>query len=255
MNPSLQIGPLSLHFYGLILGIAILVAVATAKVQAKRENFPQGIVDDAAIFLIIPVILGARAYHVLDYWEYYSKNISQIFFIWQGGIGIIGAILAGIVTILLYSKWRQVNFLKLTDIAAPAVAAGQSIGRIGNFLNSEGFGPPTNLPWGVFIPESVRPANWANFTHFHPTFFYEAAGDFLIFLTLFLLPTKKTGVKFSLYLILYSVLRFSLEFLRFDTWQLGILKVAQLISLVGVFAGLVVFSKVTRLAWTLKFST
>ena len=129
MNPSLQIGGVTLYFYGLILSLAILVSFLTAKFLAKKEKFPADKVDEVAILLIIPVIFGARIYHVAHFWDYYSKNLPEIFFIWQGGIGIIGAIMAGIITLFAYSKLKKLNFLRLTDLAAPALSLGQSIGR------------------------------------------------------------------------------------------------------------------------------
>lgn len=255
MNPNFQIGPVSFYFYGLILGLATFLSVLVAKFQARIAGFSQQVIDEVILILIIPTILGARVYHVLDYWNYYSKNWTQIFYLWQGGIGIIGAILAGLVTLFIYSKFCKFNFLKLADIAAPAVAIGQSVGRLGNFVNSEGFGPPTNLPWGVYIETSTRPEIFAKFEKFHPTFFYESLGDFLIFMILVLTPTKKAGSKFALYLILYSALRFGLEFLRIDTWQVGIIKVAQVIAAAGFVAGFMVLFCVTKLKWTFKFST
>lgn len=249
MNPGFQVGPVSFHYYGLILGLAILISFLTAKIVATRQKFPQNIIEELAIILIIPVILGARAYHVLHNWGFYAKNPVQIFFIWQGGIGVIGAIMAGITTLFIYSKLKKLDFLVLADLTTPALALAQAIGRFGNFVNSEAFGPPTNLPWGIYIDPVRRPENLANFSNFHPTFFYEAIGDFLIFLIVIFLPGKLAGVKFALYLILYSILRAGLEFLRIDTWQVGIIKVAQLFSIIGFLAGATILIK---LKWTSK---
>lgn len=251
--PGFQIGPFSFHYYGLILGAAIIGAFLTAKFFATRENLSQEIVDEASAILIIPVVLGSRIYHVLHYWGYYSVNLVQIFYIWQGGIGIIGGILAGIATLYIFSIIRKLDFLKLADLASSALALGQSIGRIGNFINIEGFGPPTNLPWGVFVPQLKRPERFLNFSHFHPTFFYESLGDFLIFLILVFFPAKKPGTKFAAYLILYSTLRAGLEFLRIDTWQFGIIKVAQLAAICGFSAGLVVLVKIAKPSWIGRF--
>lgn len=246
MNPGFQIGGVTLYFYGLILSLATLLAFLTAKFLAYREKFPQDTIDEAAIVLIIPVIFGARIYHLAHFWDYYSENLAQIFFIWQGGTGIIGGIVGGILALFLYSKLKKLPFLKLTDLAAPALALGQSLGRIGNFVNREGFGSPTNLPWGVFITPEKRPENFANLSHFHPTFFYESLGVFLIFLVLIILPFKKTGSRTGVYLISYSILRFGLEFFRIDTWQVGIIKIAQIISVAGLLAGVTIFAKISQ---------
>ena len=245
--PGFYIGPLFFHYYGLILGAAILAAFLTAKFFASRENLPQEIVDTAAVILIVPVVLGSRIYHVLHFWGYYSVNLVQIFYIWQGGIGIIGGILAGGLTLYIFSGIRKLDFLKLADLASLVLVLGQSIGRIGNFINIEGFGPPTNLPWGVFVPQLKRPERFLNFSHFHPTFFYESLGDFLIFLILVFLPAKKPGTKFAAYLILYSTLRAGLEFLRIDTWQFGIVKVAQLIAVFGFLAGIAILFRTRKI--------
>ena len=125
--------------------------------------------------------------------------------------------------------------LRLLDLAAPAVALAQAIGRWGNFVNYEAFGPPANLPWAISIPEEVRPTQFLTFEKFHPAFLYESVANFLIFIILMVAAAKvrqKPGFVFALYVMLYSITRLLIENFRLNTWVIANFKVAQIISFV-----------------------
>ena len=267
---SIEIGPLSFHLYGLIIAFAIFCGWYLAKNRAKIYKIPQKIFDDP--ILLIPLVLsivGARLYHVLDLWSYYGRNLVKIVEIQNGGLGIWGGILGMLLGFLIVAKVKKLDFLKSLDLAAPSIILGQSIGRFGNFINQEGFGPPTNLPWGVFIDPQNRPTQHLLNTRFHPTFFYEAALNFLFFLILLFLSLprqpkagpplaekressigfsiksrmtlKRPGQVFALYLVFYSVVRFITEFWRIDTATIGQLKIAHLISICIFILGIWLF--------------
>lgn len=229
------IGPFFFHFYGLIIASSIALGWIIARSRSHLYRIPKKLFDDP--ILLIPLILGllgARAYHVVDYWKIYSQNPSAIVAIQNGGLGILGGLIGIFVGFWLVAKIRNISFLSLLDLISPSVILGQAIGRIGNYINQEGFGPPTNLPWGVYIDPSQRPLQYESATRFHPTFFYEALIDFFVFLLLVNLSKKitKSGQIFALYLILYSIIRFIVEFWRIDTARIGEIKVAQLLSII-----------------------
>lgn len=207
-------------------------------------KIPKQIFEDP--LLTAPLILGiagARIYHVLDYWHLYSKDLISVFSIARGGLGIWGGLLGALLGFWIVAKIRKINVFAALDLVSPSLLLGQAVGRIGNYINQEGFGPPTSKPWGVFISEQNRPAQYRQFSHFQPTFFYEATIDFVFFLLL-LYFSKRLMIKgqlFALYLIFYSTGRFIVEFWRIDTATIGTIKVAHLLSLVTFVLGVTIF--------------
>ena len=149
----IEAGPLTFHTYGFVIALAIFSGWYLAKKRAKIYRIPQKIFDEP--ILLIPLalsIIGARLYHVLDLWSYYGRNLVDIVKIQNGGLGIWGGILGMFLGFLIVVKVKKLDFLKSLDLAAPSIILGQAIGRFGNYINQEGFGPPTNLPWGVPKP-------------------------------------------------------------------------------------------------------
>jgi phosphatidylglycerol:prolipoprotein diacylglycerol transferase len=197
-----------IHPYGLLITIAIFLGF---KYFQRHTHLSEKLQEDLFLGLFLVSLFGARLYHVLDYWSYYSQNLAQSFAVWQGGLGIFGAIIAGFIYLLIFCKKYHLSIQKLlTQIATP-LALIQSMGRWGNFFNHEVYG-----------------------SRGEPVWLYESIGCFLLFL--FLHFHKKNQLSF--YLIGYGLLRFFLEFLRTDTWQISNLKIAQLISLVFIAIGI-----------------
>ena len=240
----IEIGPLNFHAYGFIIVLSIFVGWYLAKKRAKIYRIPQKIFDDP--ILLIPLalsIIGARLYHVLDLWSYYGRNLADIIKIQNGGLGIWGAISGMLLGFLIVAKVKNLDLLKSLDLAAPSVILGQAIGRFGNYINQEGFGPPTNRPWGVFIDPQNRPTQYLLYTRFHPTFFYEALLNLICFILLLYLACKIKikGQVFALYLIFYSVARTISEFWRIDTWVVDGIKIAYIFSLAAFICGVGLF--------------
>ncbi|MBE9219852.1 prolipoprotein diacylglyceryl transferase [Dolichospermum flos-aquae] len=242
-----KLGPIVIRWYGLLIATAVLIGVTLSQYLAKRRHVNPDLLNDLSIWLVIASIPAARLYYVLFQWSEYSQHPEKIIAIWEGGIAIHGAILGGVVAALIFAKLNQISFWQLTDLVAPSLILGQAIGRWGNFFNSEAFGRPTNLPWKLYIPPERRPLDLVNFEYFHPTFLYESLWNFMVFallLTLFFRalsqkPRLKVGTLFLVYSVAYSLGRFWIEGLRMDSLMLGPLRMAQMVSLGGMFLGLV----------------
>jgi phosphatidylglycerol---prolipoprotein diacylglyceryl transferase len=242
-----QIGNFTLRWYGLLIAAAVLIGVNLSIYLAKKRQLSGDLVGDLSIWLVLAAIPCARLYYVLFKWDYYGQHPQEIVAIWQGGIAIHGAILGGTLAAWIFAKIKQVNFWELADVVAPSLVLGQAIGRWGNFFNSEAFGAPLagDWPWKLYIPSSRRPAEYLDQEYFHPTFLYESLWNLGVFGILMLLFQRslrsrkplKNGSLFMIYLITYSLGRLWIEGLRTDSLMLGGLKMAQVISLVGMGIG------------------
>ncbi|BAZ69166.1 MAG: prolipoprotein diacylglyceryl transferase [Pelatocladus maniniholoensis HA4357-MV3] len=246
-----KLGPITIRWYGLLIASAVLIGVTLSQYLAKRRNVNPELLSDLSIWLVIGAIPAARLYYVLFEWPEYAQHPERIIAIWQGGIAIHGAILGGLLAALIFAKLKRMSFWQLADLVAPSLILGQAIGRWGNFFNSEAFGAPTDLPWKLYIPPERRPPDLANFEYFHPTFLYESLWDLMVFALLMTLffrglrgkPRLKTGTLFMVYLLTYSLGRLWIEGLRTDSLMLGPLRIAQVVSLIGIILGL------SGLAW------
>ncbi len=245
-GPTLvKLGPITIRWYGLLIASAVLIGVTLSQYLAKRRNVNPELLSDLSIWLVIGAIPAARIYYVIFQWAEYAKHPERILAIWQGGIAIHGAILGGTLAALIFAKLKQISFWQLADLVAPSLILGQAIGRWGNFFNSEAYGSPTNLAWRLYIPPERRPSEFPNVAYYHPTFLYESLWDlgvFALLLTLFFRglqgkPRLKVGTMFLTYLPAYSLGRFWIEGLRTDSLMLGPLRIAQVISLIGVALG------------------
>lgn len=215
-----HIGPLTIHYYGLIMALAAASGFYLAIKRAPQFGVEAKQAEDILFWVIIGGFIGARIYHVLSSAGYYYQNPIDIFKIWNGGLSIYGAILGGILTLWAIKRLSTIHYppFTLLDWLAPSVVLGQIIGRFGNLFNYEAFGYPTNLPWKMFVPEIFRPIQFASSAFFHPWFLYEALGNVIIlFFLLKIHKSKAAGEVVFLYLLLYNCLRFALEFLRIDS--------------------------------------
>ncbi len=246
---QINLGPFTFHLYGLIIGLAIFIGWYISKKRAKLYKIPENKLEN--YLLVIPLLfalIAARAYHVIDYWGVYSQNPISILYFQNGGLGIWGAIIGAIIGLFLFCKIKKLDFLKILDLFAPSLVLGQAIGRFGNYINQEGFGPPTNLPWKVYIEPLNRPLSYLSEKYFHPTFFYEAILNFISFLILITIAKKlrKPGQVFAIYLILYSLSRLITEHFRIDTWSINGFKVSYLFSIFGFIVGVFIYTYISK---------
>jgi phosphatidylglycerol:prolipoprotein diacylglycerol transferase len=240
---ALQIGTLSIRWYGLLIASAIILGTVLAQKLAERKNIDPELVGDLAIWVVVLAIPFARFYYVLFEWSrFQNQEWYKVFAIWEGGIAIHGAIIGGAIAATVFSKRHQISTWMMTDIFMPAVILGQAIGRWGNFFNSEAFGAPTDLPWKLFIPTDRRPVEFINESYFHPTFLYESVWNLGVFAILifafFKFPKLRIGTITMLYAIAYSLGRFWIEGLRTDSLMVFGLRTAQMISLGAIGVGI-----------------
>lgn len=216
-----EAGPIALRYYGLFIALAIVVGTWLASRELDRKGYDPTAALDSLFFVIPPGFVGARLYHVITDWGLYSDNFTGVFEVWNGGLGIYGAVAGGFLGALAFCWWRQISVLEFADAAAPGLIIGQAIGRWGNYFNQELFGRPTNLPWGIRIAEENRPFGFEEVEVFHPTFLYESLWNLAVGLVLLWIARRfagwlMAGDLFLIYVSLYSVGRFFVEALRID---------------------------------------
>jgi prolipoprotein diacylglyceryl transferase len=241
-----HIGPLPIRAYALciIAGIIVAMIIATRRWRARG-----GTADSMELMVVVGVpfgIVGARLYHVItDYQLYFGpgRHPLNALKIWEGGLGVWGAIAFGVLGGYLVARRRRIAFPAVLDAVAPAILVAQAIGRLGNWFNQELFGRPTTLPWALEIAPQYRPEGYEQFATFHPTFLYEmlwnlAAAGLLVWLDRkFRLGHGKV---FALYVLLYTAGRFWIEALRIDTVnEIGGFRLNNYTALIGFIAALV----------------
>ncbi|PIS21717.1 prolipoprotein diacylglyceryl transferase [candidate division WWE3 bacterium CG_4_10_14_0_2_um_filter_42_7] len=249
MISSFRVGPLNFQIYGMFLLFAVWAGLFLTERRFRKVKEDPEELWRLSLWVIPFGIFGARIYHLVNYFEFYRENPGLMFAVWDGGMGIFGALLGGLAGLflgLLVFK-KKINFARYLDLLTPAIPLAQAIGRFGNYFNRELFGSPTNLPWGIYIPYLQRPQNYLNQEKFHPLFFYESAYSLLVLFLLLFLEKKfrrVDGSLFFLYLLLYGVGRFLLEGLRLNNWKVGGVAVASLFSLglIGASLGFFVFN-------------
>lgn len=251
MDPiAITIGPFSIHWYGLLIVTGVLAAAYIATVEARRRGDDPEHVWNGLILCLIFGIIGARLYHVFSTpsdgslgWWYYRNNPIAILKIWEGGLGIYGAVFGGAFGLWLYTRFAKLSFLRWADAAAPGLLLAQAIGRWGNFINKELYGPPTDLPWGIYIPPEKRLPGLEAYERFHPVFLYESLFCLLGFILFMVFarrwaPKLRDGDVFLAYLIYYPFGRIFIEMLRPDAWKVGGIAAAQLVALACILVAI-----------------
>jgi prolipoprotein diacylglyceryl transferase len=248
----LQLGPLNLRWYGLLLALAVVLGIRVTQFEFARRGVDESLVGAVAIWAVPLGLVGARLYHVATDWAAFSGHVERIPAIWQGGLGIYGAVAGG--ALGAYVGGRRIGFPwpTLFDCIAPALAVAQALGRFGNYFNQELFGRPSSLPWALRIDLPHRPPGYELYATFQPTFLYESLWDLLVFAVLLAVARRRWrayagGALFALYLALYSLGRFFVEGLRIDpAHHLGPLRLNQVVSGVIAVLAAVAFAALRR---------
>ncbi|OIK16378.1 prolipoprotein diacylglyceryl transferase [Bacillus sp. MUM 116] len=246
LNPiAFTLGPIQVHWYGIIIGSGLALALFLAIREGNRRGLPKDTFADLMLWAIPIAIISARIYYVIFEWKYYAQHPSEIPAIWNGGIAIHGALIGSVITTYVFAKKRGISFWKITDIAAPSLILGQAIGRWGNFMNQEAHGREVSRSFleSLHLPDFIINQMYINGSYYHPTFLYESVWDFIGFILLMLLRrvNLRRGELFLSYVIWYSIGRFFVEGMRTDSLMLtSTLRMAQMISIVLVIGALVI---------------
>jgi phosphatidylglycerol:prolipoprotein diacylglycerol transferase len=236
LNPiAFSLGPISVHWYGIIIGTGLALALYLAIREGNRRGLPKDTFADLMLWAIPIAIISARIYYVIFEWKYYANHPSEIPAIWNGGIAIHGALIGSVLTTYVFARKRGISFWKIADIAAPSIILGQAIGRWGNFMNQEAHGDVVTRPFleNLHLPEFIINQMNIKGTYYQPTFLYESIWDIVGFILLILLRrvNLRRGEMFLSYVIWYSIGRIFVEGLRTDSLMIGSLRMAQLISI------------------------
>jgi len=216
---TLDVGPITIHMYGLMLLAGIAACIWLTGVRWVRRGGEWDLIFRVAVWGVGAGIVGARLYHVATSWDELPDEWWGVFAVWEGGLGIWGGIAAGVLVGSIIARRSGASSLALLDAAAPGLLVAQAIGRVGNWWNQELFGEPTELPWALEIDPARRPDDYLLAETFHPTFLYEGLWNLFAAGLLLLLDRRfrfRPPALFALYVALYTGFRLYLETLRAD---------------------------------------
>ena len=246
---ALQLGPITIGWYGLCYAIGLAVAYIVLTRLARVAGEDPELVGNGIVIISIAALIGGRLYHVIDQWALYANDPLKIILPPYSGLGVYGGIVTGTLAAWWYVRRHGVSFPRWADIVAPALFVMQAIGRWGNYFNQELYGPPTTQPWGIPIDCAHRLQVYAcdvlpASTRFHPLFLYESLSGlvgaaFLVFLGYRLRSRLRPGDLLLIFFIWYGATRFALEFLRAGNWTFLGIPTAQIVSLAFIAVGVV----------------
>lgn len=235
----------NVYYYSLCILLGVVVAYILITREGKKQGLPKEFISDLIFYTLIIGILGARVYYCVFNLDYYLANPSEILKIYNGGLAIHGGVIAGLIFVYFYTKKKNVSFIKILDIVAPAVIIAQSFGRWGNFFNQEAHGGITtyqNLK-NMHIPEFIINGMHIEGKYYYPTFFFESIWCLIGFIILMIARKNKNlrkGFQIGFYFIWYGIGRFFIEALRTDSLMFFNLKIAQIVSLIGIIIGIII---------------
>ena len=241
----LSIGNFHIYCYSVLIATGIIIGLYLLMKEASKQNISKDTIIDIAFYTIIWGIVGARIYYVIFNIKPYLSNPISILYVWEGGLAIYGAIIAGFITLVYQTKKKNIALGKLTDMIVPSLILAQAIGRWGNFFNQEAHGGIVTLEFlkKIHIPNFIIKGMYINGNYYHPTFFYESIWCLLGFILLViirrLLKNSKDGTLTFIYLIWYGIGRFFIEGLRTDSLYLGIFRISQIVSIVIIIIGVI----------------
>jgi phosphatidylglycerol:prolipoprotein diacylglycerol transferase len=238
MNPTaFSIGGFDVRWYGILIATGMTLGILIANYNCKWREVDYDNLLNIVLISIPMGIIGARLYYVAFEFENYKNNIIEAFNIRHGGLAIHGGLIFALITALIYTKIKKLNFIKFADVAAPSIILAQALGRWGNFFNQEAHGDTVSYEFIKHFPMFIQNGMNIEGVYYNPTFLYESTWNIIVFIILMILlrKNKKNGVVFFTYIGLYSIGRFFIEGLRTDSLMLGNKIVAQIISFIGNF--------------------
>lgn len=246
-----------IYWYGIFIGLGVILGVLLALHEAKRTGQNPDTYLDFIIYAMIVAIIGARLYYVIFSWDFYSQHPEKIFAIREGGLAIYGGIIGGVLTAIVYSRWKKKSFWVMADTMAPSLILGQMLGRWGNFFNKEAFGGYTDNLFAMRyqlsqvrasdvstdILQNLVTVNGVEYIQVHPTFLYESLWSLCVFIILLILQRKKkfNGQVCAMYFFGYALGRVWIEGLRTDQLCIGSVPVSQALSAALIVVSVVLY--------------
>lgn len=244
---AISIFEIKLYSLCIIAGIAYVAWVAGERAKSYKQLSAIK-VDELLLAVVIPGLIGARAFYVFEFWSYYQQYPQEILAVWNGGLSIFGALAGGLVALIVYTRVNKINTLMLTDLIIMHLPLAQILGRYGNFANQEHYGPETSVPWAIFIDATGK--------FHHPAFLYEQLGNLVLYLILFSVYKRNKlhsgGLLTATYLVGYGGVRFIIDIFRTDDRVSLGLTVAQIIAVGFVIFGLGFIIFTNRKRWITK---
>jgi phosphatidylglycerol:prolipoprotein diacylglycerol transferase len=247
----LDLGFIQIYWYSVCIVIGMMVGMYLVYSESQKKKISENLITNLIFYTVIISIIGARLYYVVFKWDYYSKNLLEIFEIWNGGLAIHGAIITGGLFLIYYTRKHKIDTLKILDICCVGLIIGQVFGRWGNFFNQEAYGAEVSLSFlkSLHLPGFIIDGMHINGSYYHPTFLYESLWCIIGFIFLIIYRKRryiKTGQVFGIYCMWYSLGRFFIEGLRTDSLMLGSIKMAQIVSIGMFLVGLFFFIRRLR---------
>lgn len=242
MNPiAFQIGTFEVRWYGILIALGVIAAIMLTSYNCKKKGIDFETILDG-FFIAFPIsIIGARMYYVAFEFENYN-NLMDMFNIRNGGLAIHGGLIGGFLAVFIFAKVRKISILKNLDVVAPGIILAQAIGRWGNFMNGEAHGGPVSIEFISKFPGFIQKGMNINGIYYHPTFLYESIWNIIVCVILLMVLYKKNekhdGIVIASYISLYSLGRVFIEGLRTDSLMIGTFRIAQLMSITGILAGI-----------------
>jgi prolipoprotein diacylglyceryl transferase len=217
---QIDIGPLSIHFYGVLIGIGALLAIAIGRRRYAALGGDPDLIDRIGVVAVLAGLVGARLGYVTTHLSNYSGRPFAVLFVWEGGLAIFPGLALGFAAGIWYARRLGMPIMPTLDAMVPGIPLAQAFGRWGNYFNQELYGTPSTLPWALEVEPAYRVPEYAEFSTFHPTFLYESLLNLLLFVTLLWIGRRKSLRQGSIvwaYLVGYGAIRFCVELLRTDT--------------------------------------
>ena len=238
MNPTaFNMFGIEIKWYGIMIATGLMLGILAAKYTCKIRKADYDTFLNMLLVSVPICIIGARLYYVVFEFEYYRNHLGEMFNIRHGGLAIHGGIIFGVIAAIIYTYCKKINFFQYADAAVPSLILAQAVGRWGNFFNQEAHGGPVTKQFISNFPQFIQKGMLINGEYYHPTFLYESLWDILVFIILIIIIKKigSYGIALFLYIGLYSLGRFFIEGLRTDSLMLGSFRIAQLVSIGGIF--------------------
>lgn len=244
-NVLLELGSIKIYYYSFFILISIIIGIICCQKESRKVGLGSVFMNDLLFNTIIIAVLGARAYYVIFNFSAFKKDLISIIYIWQGGLAIYGAVISGLIYIIYYCHKKEKPALKTLDVIVPFLILGQAIGRWGNFMNQEAYGPivSRNFLENLHIPNFIIDGMYINGAYHQPTFLYESIWCIIGFIILILLRTfykkLKDGNLTFTYFIFYGIGRLAIEGLRQDSLYFKTFRISQIVSIILIIIGII----------------